>query len=396
MRKTTKTNRQAFTMLELVLVIVVGGVVMVGLFKVLSNFNENKGYAEERSFTQTINSGIQNSFIDIIQAFETKASTFNDASADWGWTALPNTSPLPISSTDASNLSYLIYQIDAGILTAVELARLQDSIVSNFRGACTRVTAPQPNGNVKLFCPKLDRLAYNIGATPNNATGHTLSSPLDPSQIPIVRVFFNRVYPTANIAPTIEEYTFTMNESYNARRSSSVRKLNTIRTAMEGFHNRALIREVSNSSTGGGLNSLDDEFVPWFWKVFGDNTADVNGLLCVKGGGTTCANLNSSNVWRSTLSNKGLYTERVIRNLLAGDLSFAVDGFNNPIFIYPILSQCPIATTDLTTCVVTAPQLPQDNYINLGTPPYVTAIYTPSFSDKTVIAPSYGRIYLSY
>lgn len=400
MGKTIKVrNRKAFTIMEMGLVILVGGVMLTGLYKMVQNFKEDSGYAQERAFNQTMRSGIQKSFIDIIEAFQVRASTFVDADDDWGWANAPLSSPYPVFNMQGG-MPHIRYQLDnnAGVLTAVELARLQEMIVSNFQGACTREPLAQANGDINLFCPKLDTvngLRYNVGANPMANTPHAVGTPLDPSVIPIVRVFFKREYPTNNIAPTIEEYTFSMDEPYNARRSNSIRKLNTIRTAMEAFYNRTMIREVANSFTGGGLNSMDDEFVPWGWKMFGDDTASVNDSICVKAG-NACANLNTDNTWRNTLSGRGLYTNRVIVNLLGGDPSFSIDGFNNPVFVYPIMNQCPVATADLTVCPIAVPALPADDYINLGTPPYVSAIYTPSFSDKTVVAPDYGRIYVSY
>lgn len=389
------TTRRAFTMAELTLSLALIGTMTIGFMKLVKNYTEDQGHAMERAFNQGMNSGIQASFIDIIEAFQRPLSNFRDNSVNWGWTLAKNTSPLPISGK-TNGIGYIDYEIDTGLLSAAELTTLQGKIISNFNGICSPVGG-QPRGNVRLTCPQLNRITYTLGAVGGLVRGHTPNTPLNSSLVPTVRVDFWREFPTSTRAKVSTPYTFNLTEVYNARRNYSTRKINTIRNAMESFHNRQVMREVANSVSSGGLNSMDDEFVPWFWQMFGDNSiASPNTTICAKGAGTTCANLNTNNIWRSNLSQRGLFMNRIINNLLAGDRSFGVDGFNNPIFIYPIMSQCPVATRDLMLCPVAAPALPADNYMAIGNPPYLSAIYTPSFSDRSAIAPDYGRVYVSY
>jgi len=392
MIKKIQTQKKAFTIIEVMMVLVITGVTMLGFIKVVQNYKEDRGYAEERAFNTIISNGINTSFLDIIEAFQGSASSFIDSSANWGWSLLKDTSAFPIYST-SNGLPTLLFRLDEGLLSASKLAELQGKIASNFNGACTRVSDPQMNGNVALMCPKLRNLIYDVGGT-SLTTPQNVGAVINPSLIPIVKVSFLRDYPTNRKAPTVETYTFNMSDVYLNRRNYSMRRITTIKTAMENFHNRAITKEIANSSTGGGLNSMDDIFVPWMWKIFGDNATKID-TLCNKTG-TSCSNLNTNEIWRNSVSNKGLLTRRVFTNLLGGDSSYAIDGFNNPIFILPFMSDCPTGTNDLTACPINVPSVPSDNYLTIGNPPFITAIYTPSFRDKTIDAPDYGRVYLSY
>ena len=390
-------------MLELSLVIIVGGVIFLGLYKVVKNQAEDNEFAEERAFTQAMNSGIQNSFLDIIEAYRTRASTALDGVANWGWTNSPNTSPFPISLT-VGGLAYLDYRLDTIGIPANELANLRGEIASNFNGACS-LDAPQPNGKVRLFCPKLVRISYNIGTLTNTANAHVLGQQINPINTPTVNVVYNRRnrdFPAGSAVPLLPQtYTFSMDEVYANRRNVSLRRLNTIRTAMEGFHNKTLMREIANrslSSGAGGLNSINDEFVPWIWKALGDNPALANSLNCVKTvAGGACTNFASSDVWKTSGLSRSVFTNRIIKNLLGGDRSFAVDGFNNPIFIYMLNHQCPVGVANLILCPIgVIPATPSDNYINVGTPPYISVIFIPTANFRNVVYPDYARMYVSY
>ncbi len=389
-------------MIELSLVLVVGGMIFLGLYKMIKNHTENRGYAEERAFTQAIDSGIKNSFLNILDAYDTRGASFVDTSNSWGWFNSPNTSPFPVSA-NASGLPFLDYRLDTVGLSAPQLANLRNEIVANFNGACSLDTTVRPRGDVRLFCPKLIRLEYNIGTTPTSATGHALGQTLNPENVPTIKVFYTREYPTSSLPVSQEEYDFSMSEIYNVRRSVSIRRLNTMRSAMEGFHNRTMIRELANSPTNGGvaggLNSMDDEFVPWIWKALGDNIVSVNSINCAKTGGgvKSCTNLSTSNIWRSSMAGRGLYTSRIIGNLLGGDLSFALDGFNNPIYIYILANNCSVTTTNLLSCPPNVvPALPRDDYMTVGVPPFVSILYIPTANIKNTVAPDYARMYVSY
>jgi len=371
-------------------VLIIGGIMTLGLTKMMLNFKLDNALAEERSFNHTMRAGIEKSFIDIIEAYEGPASAFKITDDEWGLVKLKYTSPFPIISSEF----YILYRLDKNMLSSNRLKELQDTIVANFQGACTLDRTPQVQGNVKLFCPLLKDLKYK--KDDNELTEiHAPGSPINPEYIPNIVITTKRENPVSgNI--TYEKYTFTMDESYHARRSTSTRRLNAIRTAMESFHNKTLMKEVANSSSSGGLNSMDDAFVPWIWKAFGDNKNDVHSIFCDKGSGTICSNLDSNNIWRKTGGKRGLFTLRVIQNLFDEDRTYTVDGFDNPIYIYPFVNQCTDLSLSFLNCFVSSPTLPQDDYINLGKPPFVTAVYTPHFDKKNKPAPEYGRVYVVY
>jgi len=397
--------RKAFTILELSLVIIIGGVIFLGLYKIIKNQAEDNEFAEESAFAQAMNSGINNSFLDIIEAYRTRATTAPDGVANWGWTNSPNTSPFPVSLT-VGGLPYIDYRLDTVGIPVNELANLRVEIASNFNGACYLDTAPQPRGNVRLFCPKLVRVTYNVGNLINTPNAHILGQHINPINAPTVNVVYNRRnrdFPAGSAVPLFQQtYTFSMDEVYANRRNVSLRRLNTLRNAMEGFHNKTLMREIANSPTNngasGGLNSINDEFVPWIWKALGDNQAFANSLTCAKTVvGGACTNFTSPNVWRTAGVARSVFTNRIITNLLGGDRSFAVDGFNNPIMIYMLNHQCPLTISDILACpLLTIPAQPSDTYINIGTPPFISVIFIPTANLRNIVYPDYVRMYVSY
>jgi hypothetical protein len=83
-----------------------------------------------------------------------------------------------------------------------------------------------------------------------------------------------------------------------------------------------------------------------------------------------------------------------VTNLLDGDFLYSVDGFNNRIFVYPIVKDC--TNTDMTTCSIVAPQIPQEDYYTLKKPPYTSYVFTKNYASKGVTAPEFGRILVSY
>lgn len=394
-------NQPAFTMIELVFVVMIIGVMSLGLYKMVKNFTEDEEYREERFFLQTVETGIKSSFLDIIDGYEGGVTnSVVDSSSNWGWeTTLSSTSPLPVSSVGVGGLNYIDYKLQTGILTATEYSVLQAKIVSNFRGSCS-LDGSSGVGTLRLFCPRLSSLRYDFGATLGAVTPHVLGNPLNPFDVPVVHVNYISTEITTKGAPRVSRvYDFSLNDVYQAKRNLSIRKIKTIRTAMESFVNATLSRELSNARRvdgSGGLNSGDDVFVPWVWKIFGDNSSQVRTTMCVKPAGaiTSCTNMNSNNIWRSSVGQKGIYSRRVVNNLLGGDRGFLVDGFNNPIFIYPLASSC--STLDYSLCPIVAPSLPTDNYLTLGNPPFVSVIYTPSFSSKNVSIEDYGRVLVAY
>ena len=142
---------------------------------------------------------------------------------------------------------------------------------------------------------------------------------------------------------------------------------------------------------------MDDEFVPWFWEVFGDNAspATISSTVCVQAA-NSCGNLTTNNIWRSGISGNGLYLRRIVTNLMAGDIRYGVDGFNNQLKFYPFSKQC--AGADYKTCAVTAPALPANNYITLtaNPPPFVSVFYVDGYGVKANTYPPYTRMYFSY
>jgi hypothetical protein len=181
--------------------------------------------------------------------------------------------------------------------------------------------------------------------------------------------------------------------TFEKRRRISLEKFFSIRNTMRKYYGNRLATEVANAPDK-GLNSIDDEFAPWFWMAFGDSKSDVLSAICDTGGGSKCDNLDTNNIWRSSVSGDALFMRRTIVNMMNGDYSLVVDGFGNKVNLFPLMSQC--SNDDIDTCTTTAPAVAQEEYYNIMRPPYTSALYIDVFSDKTETAPDYGRIYISY
>ena len=403
-----KTKRAGFTLLEALLVMVVLGFIYASLITMTKNVKEDAAVQREFYFNSKIERGIKQSFLDILDAYEPYCATTTDNADQWGWRGnnTKNTSPFPVSAKSANGLTVIRYSLDNTGISATELTRLQTKIESNFSGICSLSNKNKTRGNIELQCARLDRIEY--ANTPSNTVAHTPGTVLDPTNPPVVKVFYSFKSPTGPYK-NIDEVRFSMDEIYAYRRNYSLSKLNTIRREMRAFYNTKLMKEVQNSPTN-GLNSVDDEFVPYMWMMFGDNTSSVLNTICVSSGGR-CSNLDTNNIWRSGILGKALYIRRIVSNLLAGDTKMTVDGFNNEIYVYPILSQC--ANNDIDTCNVTPPPIPQDNYINLSgvpaspdgvggaaggapVPPFLSAIYIFGHSKKDATEPEYARMYVAY
>jgi len=400
-RKYFAKNRKAFTMVEMTLVMIVIGILGLGLLKGLKTFKANQEVREQISSLRTMETGMKSSFIDILDAYEPAiTASVADGSSNWGWAVnFRRTSPLPVANI-IGGIGYLDYRVEVGGISAPLRTNLISKIASNFRGACFPKTAGVPAGTVRLMCPRLKSLVYDVGTAIGSPVGHSLGTSLNSLNIPVVHIGYDKVNILKRLSrKTLSVYDFSMSEVYQARRNLSVRKIATIRGAMEVFVNATLTRELANprnSDGSGGLNSMDDQFVPWGWKMFGNSTLQVRTSICNKASGNTtpCSNLSTNNIWRSGASAKGLYIRRVVNNFLSGDSGFFVDGFNNPIFIYPFANSC--AGSDYFACGIIPPPVPTDNYLNIGRPPFVSVIYTPDFSSKNTIAEDFGRVLVGY
>jgi len=393
MRKSPQRNnrnrsmRSGMTIIEtafsLMILIVVTGYAIKGL----KSSNRGVQIQTEMDYKRTLESGMKSNLEQIIDIFEPICTNVNsDALSQWGW-AHANcdlTSPFPTYLATEK----LRYTIDFSSLSAQNSQSLQDFILSSLQPYCSLDSVT--NSNMDLLCPNLSNLTYDLGLG-SVASAHTLGSDINPLIVPVATVTLSRREGDGTINP--QTYTYSFQSIFEKRRQITVEKFNTVRNVLKTYYNNQLSIEVANAPST-GLNSIDDEFVPWAWKAFGDNTSDVLGSICDTAGGNTCSNLDTDNIWRTNLSGDGLYIRRLSTNLFSGDLRMATDGFGNQVTFYPMMSQC--SNSDVTTCTTTAPPVPQQNYYNIARPPYVSLLYIDTFKNVSSSAPSYGRTYISY
>jgi len=396
-----KKMRRAFAMLDMAFALVIMGIVLVGYIELTQSAKEDRAVYSELSFYKNFESDIKITFLKILDAFEGPCSKIaNDSSTKWGWGSgsCNKTSPYPayVSSGGGRKLHF---DIQWNSLTSVQRTALEDTIRSTFGNVCKTdaATSPKDASGITLFCPKITGLTYKTNGG-YVARAHTLGKSIDPQLPPIVQLSYRRVSEigedsASGVAHSDELHRFSLGEVFQFRQNYTLNKFNKIRQSLLTFHKTQLYKEVENNPPA-GLHSMDDEFVPWFWKIFGDNKTDVFSKMCSITGGS-CTNLNTNQIWRNSVSGKGLLFRRIVANLMTEN-RFAVDGFNNQVNFYPIASQCTAA--DIDTCGITVPPLPADNYITTGgnPPPFVSILYVDGQNNKNTNVPPYARMYISY
>jgi len=396
LRRNNLKLRSAYLMVELVVVVMVLGLIATFYAKTKQHTDIVSSVQHDEAFMQNMKYGIKNSFIDIIEGYGDKVLPTAEANRDWGWTKR-RVSPLPTFVPSATKPT-LRYSLDTSI-GATRLTKLKNDILENYNGACS--VDSSTNSRLVLLCPKLKTLKYSVGGGDVNSI-HTVGTHLDTRTIPLLKVkYWHEAI--GSVARKEREYHFGLEDIYQARRNISIRKINTIRNAMERLHNTTESLEIKNrfsSVATGGLHSMDDMFIGWVWKAFGTNPALINTICAKPTASLQCTNLNTNTIWRSSVSGRAMYSMALVKSLLLNDKNYLIDGFNNPIYIYPYSSFCSSAVTDWGLCANTAPAVPFDGYssggANIPSTPHISVIYTPSYSSKNQSGSDFGKIYVSY
>ena len=393
-----KGMRKAVATLDAVIAIALIGLVFTAYTYMQKGQKIVQTHIDEQKFLQGFDTGILKAFEDIVDAYTPQLIPTADTDTTWGWNKLNTVSPFP-SYVTVGGVPYLAFDLDENSIGTTAFTQLKRSIISDFRDACKDGSSTAGSGNVLyLYCENLRGLQYQISTgTVNRATA--LGNPIDPSDVPVAIVSFAK-RDGAGTEFRTDTYDVSYDGIYQKRQVQTANKLNEMRAAFESFTNATKLREIANvenSDKSGGLNSADDEFVGWHWKVFGDDFSLIQSTYCNKAaGGGVCSNLDTSNIWRSgTGIARGLVARRFNTNLMAGDASYFNDAFGNGIYIYPTLSQC-AGGSDYMACNIDALTVPQDDYITIGMPPYVSVFYTEPFAQKATAGQPYGRVLVAY
>ncbi|MBX6424114.1 hypothetical protein [Thermosulfurimonas sp. F29] len=391
MKRGGKRRILGYSLTELAFGLAIFGLVMLGVMRLYTSLKETENLSRERYHAYVFERGVKTAFVAILDAFESVCGRIaSDWTADYGWgwgnPACVNTSPLPVYA----GADLIRYDVDLASLPATARASLTTSIRDAFGPWC-RLQGTTAT-TLTLLCPGVVNLQYDAGAG-LVARYHVPGTPLDSRQVPTVVLTVRRRYESSGAVEQVV-YRISLADVWEERRAYSRRKLYEVVRALRDFYNTKLTRETENTAPT-GLNSADDVLVPWFWEVFGDDAAQVQSALCNRAGGV-CANLNTNNIWRSALARRALFWRRIVQNIASIDWRHTVDGFGNPLNIYPILSQCPGLRPD--TCAVNAPPVPQSNYdgVSPWLPPFSTAVYTQFCNDLTVAQPDYCRVLVVY
>lgn len=387
--------RSGFTLIELILSMAIIAVLFASLVPMINSAKEDEGQRKEFAFYESMEDGIKQSFISILDAYEPAAGTVtSDATTTWGWGRIRSTSPFPWWLGSKK----IRYSLDSRGISSTQRNRLIQTIIGSFHGVCTQSSLS--GNNLDLMCPKLSNLNYTFGGGAV-ARAHTLGTDLNPSSVPTVRLGFKRRSPTGftpEASWVNQTHTFTMADVYSLRQNYSFKKISEIRRSLRRWFVSKLSLELKNGAPG-GLNSIDDTIIPWEWMLTGGNgsaahraTIFGSGSKCIHSG-SVCSNINSGGIglWPSGSIKYGRVARRISSYMFHGDKKYNVDGFNNQLMIHPLSNTC---GTNLTTCSVTAPVSPRDNYS--GTAPYSAAIFIGTFGNTGTNAPEYGRTYVVF
>jgi prepilin-type N-terminal cleavage/methylation domain-containing protein len=383
-------NRNAFTMVELIVSLIIIGIIY-GIFnRYTINIGQKYSAMSELKWRDGFEAALKENLVRILDTYRPLAAKIvGDGTSKWGWgnANLSHTSPFP--TYEAGRI--LRYHLDKSALGTTKFNALAGEMEASLNGIC--ILNKKTNTYVDFFCPKLRGMTYEYGGSEKKQF-HTPGKDIDASTIPVVNVKYERERSgNGGSVKTVVTQKIDMTDVFQWRRNYSMQILQRLYSALKSFSDKKLSMEIANTQPG-GLNSTDDEFVPWVWETFGDKKTDVLSALCSVDASGVCSNLDTDRIWRKTLSGKGLFMRRIVSNLFNGDNDVVVDGFNNAIYIYPLANQC--SGSDYATCSVTAPKVPQDNYITIGKPPFASVLYTSLFSKKSKAPAAYGRVFVGY
>ena len=363
-------RRNAFTMIELTFSLAIMGLIALYMFHWSGKVADDTMVKQEYLNAYRFENGLKTSFIAILDTFESTCGNIpSDGTTGWGWSnsGCVNTSPLPVKSGNN-----LVYNINLGTLSSAMQTSLINQISSSFAPMCT--VASSTATSLTLYCgTTFTNLQYNTASGLVNQY-HTPGTNFNMLDTPVPVLTLTRNYNQGNFSQT-KTYSFNMSDVMQQRMAKSTSKMENIAKMLKNLYNLRLAQETTNTAPA-GLNSVDDELIPWFWEAFGDNFATASTTNCAQNSVTgVCDNLNTSNIWRSTTGNAVLW-RRLIAGAAGGDYRYTVDGFGNQLTLYPIESQC--AGTNLSLCGVSAPAVPQGPYPISTTlkPPYVSIIYS--------------------
>jgi hypothetical protein len=392
-RNVSSHQRSGFNMIELSLALIVISGVMIASFKGVQSTKESLRMQKEHDFYDQFDKALNISFNAITDNAEKKCSAI--VGTGWGWKNVncATSSPLPVFDGSAGGEKIIFNIATTMSASANEDAQLISTITNAFAPYCLQ--ASRVGAVLTLRCGNLRGLTYNVGAGAV-ASPHTVGMDVNPILVPTYTITYFQRREVGNVSQNVT-FNGTLAELWSKRQNYSLEKINAVATGIKAFNNTKMMAEVENPAPN-GLNSVDDEFVPWFWEAFGTSTpAVISAATCTVGGGV-CTNLSSPGIWRTGAAlNKGDVWTFGLEKFASGNPLLKVDGFNNQLFMAPIASLCS-GNVDLAACVNNPPSTPGDNYFSTAAekPPYSSVIFNDTCKMTDIVAPSYCRSYIVY
>ncbi|OGS70698.1 MAG: hypothetical protein A3F91_09295 [Flavobacteria bacterium RIFCSPLOWO2_12_FULL_35_11] len=365
-------SRHGFTLLEISLVLVIMGILSLNISKWVAKTADDTMVKDEYLKAFQFETGIKNSFLAILDTFEGVCGNIPSvatASFAWGYgsPSCQNTSPLPVVSG-----SDIVYNINLGSLSASDATGLKNRISSAYAPMCSISSSTATS--LTLYCGgSFENLQYDTESGLVNEY-HTPGGNFNIIDTPVPVLTLKRRYSEGALQES-KVYRLNIVDVLQQRAAYTTTKFENIGRTLKTIYNTKLALETANKSPD-GLNSIDDELIPWFWESFSDDSAIASTAICSKNSITgVCDNLNTNNIWRSNAGDSLLWYNLVIGQL-SGDFKYSVDGFGNALRIIPIIAQC--AASNLSLCSPTPPSLPAEPYTTsaIQTPPYSTLIYS--------------------
>lgn len=386
-RKTKKSIRGGFTILELSIALALIAIIYVAFIKSMQSMNEDVNVARELAFYNKMENAIKEGFVIALDEAETMCTNgVADSASSWGWNHANcvGSSPFPVySSTGGQRL--LRWNFNFSTPEGTELKTALKGIMSGF---CT--VSAETTTSIDFRCPKLLGIDYDMGG--GFMPTAMLSGPrrIDPATPPTVRISFERINTLDKTGTAVTaQYTFSMTDVYNRRKLRTLVKMDDFRKVLTNVHNTKLAIELGNPPPN-GLHSIDDEMAPWFWLSF--STRQISAIP--KCNAPKCTNDNAD--WRN-ITGRAMPSNSVISTYLGSDSTYLVDGFGNEMYIYPKAGDC--TGIDYMTCPLVTPPLPEADYAKkhpTQVPPFTSTIFINGYGQKTTTAKPFCRTLITY
>lgn len=309
--------------IELLLAFMILSMLISGLTHVYDFFRSTTGLYTTKSNLINLDTAFKQSFYDI------NSTILNNSNCQSGLISCPSTF-LPCSLTVSNSSLYFSYTISSTIMPYVK-----NDLLTLFSSAGCYLVSSQSN-LLSFSCQGY--IGVSTNALNNDFCSDTNYSSL--TYLNPVPIEYPQIYLTAliknissNSFPISITYTVDLSNEYSYFQNISLNHFITIANALKNYETQRRITELNNSCTAinpssyiGGLDSSYDFYVPWVLQICG-SLSQIN-YSCTYSGTDYCP-------YCQNITFNSCTTSTVLSNLGLSSV-YSMDGFSNPLIIYPL------------------------------------------------------------